>query len=149
MTEQITLSIKAVSKYFGLHQREVSDMMANGVIDSINGEIPPKELDNFIERRKVPFKPVDPEQITSSATRMPRSGIYFLLSHRREVVYVGKSKNLFSRLGEHLRDDAKKFSHYTYIEVVDRGLDEAERYYIDLFRPKFNKTGLCRWQKDD
>lgn len=84
-----------------------------------------------------------------------KAGIY-LLTYKREVVYVGKSKELLRRLYEHrlnyLRFKVGKKGHpYSQAQPIlfdgimihpcnPHDLDRLERQYIALHQPKHNKT---------
>jgi|OM-RGC.v1.015793613 predicted DNA-binding transcriptional regulator AlpA len=65
------------------------------------------------------------------------SGVYFLIKDD-EVVYVGQSRKLLSRLGSHVRDNLGKFDSYCYIKCDEGKLDALESLYIHLIRPKMN-----------
>ena len=59
-------------------------------------------------------------------------GVYFLID-RGEVVYVGQSVNVFSRMREHSK--SKKFDSYVYINCSKGDLDILESLYIHVLRP--------------
>ena len=67
------------------------------------------------------------------------SGIYFLFD-RGNIVYVGKSLDIFVRIRTHYRDEAKVFDRWAYLKCPAEGLDEMEREYIELFQPYLNKV---------
>jgi len=60
--------------------------------------------------------------------------VYFLY-HAEELVYVGKTKQLISRIGQHLD---KKFDSFSYLICEEKYLDQFERAAISHFRPKLN-----------
>lgn len=64
----------------------------------------------------------------------PRSGVYFLCSRGR-VVYIGKSKNVATRLSGHFD---KSFDHVCMIEVPPSELAAQEQYLISMLQPKLN-----------
>lgn len=68
--------------------------------------------------------------------RLPRCGIYFLFSNN-ELVYVGQSTNIYSRLGNHNKD----FDEIAAIEVPQQHLKAIEYGLIAAFDPKLN--GNC------
>lgn len=88
----------------------------------------------------------------SNATDLLRGGVYILV-HKNEVVYVGKSKRMLNRLSAHLSawsaKRREKMPHFVqrlgiyYDEVhicpchPDR-IDALEQSMIDLFRPRNN-----------
>lgn len=78
------------------------------------------------------------EQIVLNSLPIPpRQGIYFLISDG-EIVYIGQTRNLASRLGNHV--NSKDFSGYYILPVDDpKSLDDLERAYITEFKPRLNK----------
>lgn len=65
------------------------------------------------------------------------TGVYFLIDND-EIVYVGQSLNVYSRISAHKKD--KDFDKVFVIKCQKEELTEIERYYILLLRPKHNKT---------
>ena len=59
-------------------------------------------------------------------------GVYFLID-QGEVVYVGQSVNVFSRMREHCK--SKSFNSYSYINCPREDLDILESLYIHVLRP--------------
>jgi hypothetical protein len=89
-------------------------------------------------------------------------GIYALMSGD-EVVYVGQSINLHSRVGQHRKDPAKIFDGYVVLAQCKPGeLDRLENDFIHQYHPIFNKTACahcgylnsrhrpprCQWHED-
>lgn len=70
-----------------------------------------------------------------SKKKESKSLIYFLLSAGR-VVYVGKTKNGFSRPLSHV--GTKDFDEIRVMEVNENSLDELEDEYIRRYEPKYN-----------
>lgn len=66
------------------------------------------------------------------------SGVYFLYRDA-EVVYVGKSVKVFSRITSHA-SNGRPFTHYGVIPCPIKDLDRLEREYIDQLKPVQNKT---------
>lgn len=98
--------------------------------------------------------PIDAFENPSS---MLASGIYLLL-WRREVVYVGKSRQLYARMYSHKnlfeqyrrtgrirlgRDGTPmkviKFDSWRCLACHESDMDRLERQYIAEFRPKYNE----------
>lgn len=72
----------------------------------------------------------------------PVSGVYFLISSENEIVYVGQSTNLISRIPAHYRDK-KKFPHFSKVAVLQvpaEQLNEVEENLIQLLKPRLNGT---------
>ena len=87
---------------------------------------------------------VDPSEILGKhrTPLMNCSGIYFLFNGL-EVVYVGQSKNVITRLANHAKN-GRKFTHYFSIPCPEDELDKTEQYYIERFCPEQNKTPRFR-----
>jgi len=66
------------------------------------------------------------------------SGIYFLMKDYK-VVYIGKSKNLFSRIGNHISDDSKQFDDIKMVPCSEADMNWLEATFIDIIRPNLNK----------
>jgi hypothetical protein len=64
------------------------------------------------------------------------TGVYFLL-RRGEIVYVGQSASVRTRLGQHMA--AVEFDRALWIRFAPEQLDLAERCLIALLRPPLNK----------
>lgn len=65
-------------------------------------------------------------------------GIYFIYNDNEEVVYIGKTTNISSRLTTHIRGKYKnanmiKFANIMYLEK--ESLDDIERFYIQTIKP--------------
>lgn len=63
-------------------------------------------------------------------------GIYFL-SLNGEVIYIGQSLNLLSRIGSHAA--SFYFDDVSYMPCEEKDLNELERRYVRAFMPKLNK----------
>ena len=78
-----------------------------------------------------------------------KSGVYFFMDENDKVVYVGSSKNLYSRLFTHRRNISSKSTDlYKFLRenpfIVSYWLTENYRYleqvFIDKHKPRFNKN---------
>lgn len=69
----------------------------------------------------------------NSSERLPQCGIYFLFLNM-ELVYIGKSANIYTRLGGHHKD----FDRVAVIEVAEKDLGAVEYALIGTFKPKHN-----------
>ena len=74
------------------------------------------------------------------------SGVYFLYNENKELVYIGKSRNIYLRILEHKFENKKKFSFFklagTRSEIF---ADLLEVCIIDIYSKKanlYNKTKL-------
>lgn len=62
-------------------------------------------------------------------------GVYFLV-HKKKVVYVGQSTNVFNRIHTHAQ--YKEFDSYVYIPCEKDMLDKLESLYIHFLSPPLN-----------
>lgn len=65
-------------------------------------------------------------------------GVYFLI-HKRQVMYVGQSINIFNRLAKHVRSGSV-FDSYALISCRPYMLDYLEALYINAFFPPLNTS---------
>jgi len=61
-------------------------------------------------------------------------GVYFLIDGD-EIVYVGQSTNIHSRIAQH---NDKKFDKFTFVECEQSALNMVESIFIHTYRPKLN-----------
>lgn len=66
-------------------------------------------------------------------------GVYFLIESN-QVVYVGKSSNIMSRIRHHSCDEEKQFDSFAYVEFDSREIVSKEAEFIRLFKPTQNKN---------
>lgn len=67
------------------------------------------------------------------------AGLYFLYK-QGELVYIGKSNNIFYRVGMHIHENAKDFDSFEYQIVEDENeRSNLEGYLIEVFKPKYNE----------
>ncbi len=76
---------------------------------------------------------------------LPQSlkGIYFLY-HNDELIYIGKSTCIKSRLKSHIN---KFFNFFSYVEIPQGQLSSYERAYINKFLPGLNIDVLTSQKK--
>lgn len=65
----------------------------------------------------------------------PIAGVYFLVCDD-EIVYVGQSKNVLSRMSGHAD---KRFNTVKMIPVGEEGLLSTERMMIKILKPRYNR----------
>ena len=75
--------------------------------------------------------------------------VYRFLNSNKEIIYIGKSKNLTHRLYSHFNNQRKEWMDEVKSIEVAKFQDGAtmsiyELYYIDLYKPKYNKEGIYR-----
>ena len=70
---------------------------------------------------------------------MPVRGVYWLFSEM-ELVYIGISNNIKSRINNHIQDGFKDFDAVmvTEFEGTDKQLMEYEAMLIKKMNPKYN-----------
>lgn len=104
-------------------------------------------------RRKAPVVPWPPRVWAGRSPRCQRLGpsdltewslptpvgpvVYFLLLDG-VVVYVGQTRCLLARLGDHVK--CKAFSSVRYMPVPEAQLYRVESYWIGKLRPQLNKA---------
>ncbi len=74
---------------------------------------------------------------TKELKKYTLTGVYFLLLDNK-VVYVGKAKNIYSRIHSHILHDRKLFNRVKYKEYDESELDAREYLCIQRFMPKYN-----------
>jgi excinuclease UvrABC nuclease subunit len=72
----------------------------------------------------------------------------YLLYKDNELVYVGVACNIHARLKQHELSN-KNWNNVKYIEETDYlSAIQIENYFIDVYKPKFNKAGSkLTWDK--
>lgn len=68
----------------------------------------------------------------------PDAGYVYLLFESGECVYVGKTKNIHSRMASH--DGEKSFDDVWYVETTLDRMDVLEAFFINRLNPRDNKT---------
>ena len=64
-------------------------------------------------------------------------GIYFL-KFEGQIVYVGQSKSVYSRVSTHKTARIKKFDQIIFMPCEQKNLNDFEGFFINLLRPKYN-----------
>lgn len=68
-----------------------------------------------------------------------KSGIYYLIRDKK-IVYIGKTKNIKSRLRNHAKDDSKSFDTAIAGYIKNKSnMDIIEAILIDSHKPEYNK----------
>lgn len=104
-------------------------------------------IEKFVDDKQYPISrngeipEITKETITSSASKYlhpgePYCGIYFLILDD-EIVYVGQSRDIKSRISQHSKTD-KFWDKFFYILCERDQLNKLESHYINQFKPKYN-----------
>ncbi len=88
-----------------------------------------------------PCKPIPLGEFLLQDSRFP--AVYFLL-HREDVVYVGQSTRLRSRIETHLGEGVKLFDAVAFIRCNVGQLLSLEGHYIRQFSPKYNACKIAK-----
>lgn len=70
-------------------------------------------------------------------------GIYFL-RNGFEIVYVGQSVNVVSRVATHRAEGIKEFDSWHVLPCEREELDELEAEFIQMMKPKYNGQFPCK-----
>ena len=82
---------------------------------------------------------LDSGQIVDNSTLFPpQPCIYYLIDARNEVVYVGQTLNLQSRLREH-KVAGLEFVRFRFFQCEESDLDRLQQGAIDRLNPVLNK----------
>ena len=84
---------------------------------------------------------VSPETILDSLTPIYAAHGIYILFNSGVCVYVGKSKNVLSRICSHA-EKGRSFTHYYIIPCLESELAKTEADYISMFLPAKNKDGI-------
>mgnify|MGYP003124676236 CR=1 FL=1 len=79
-------------------------------------------------------------------SRIP--GVYFLIS-KGEVVYVGQSVNVYSRITSHKsRDEYKRYDEALFLPVPKSDLNDLEVALIHALKPRYNRKSMTKVEPD-
>jgi hypothetical protein len=125
---------------FVYKRKEIFEWAKANLVQHLAGKPIPKTI-TFLEHRKAdPFG--IPEELTSLHSQLKEvfgDGIgpcvYFLIL-KKEIVYVGQSVNLMSRVDSHRL--TKEFDRTLYLPIPKEILNDVEAAFIRKLRPKYN-----------
>lgn len=66
-------------------------------------------------------------------------GIYMLF-FEGQIVYIGQSINIFSRVSRHTQEGKKRFDKFSFFKCERQFLDGIESELIHRYSPKYNST---------
>lgn len=85
---------------------------------------------------------IEPEELIKSSITwhdfINNSAFVYFLIDGKNVVYVGQSVRIHSRIKQHVKD--KDFDRIIWIQVPKLLLSKIENFYIQLLKPRYNKT---------
>lgn len=124
--------------------REAKGWITQNLVKRIQGEaLPPLEL------RVIVDDPVPMEELPKALSLIPGirqldlgllgEGIYFLCKEK-EVVYVGQSVNIPSRVTTHRNEGQKIFNRVYFLRCPEHELDRLEAQFIKTLKPRLNKV---------
>lgn len=126
---------------------EISRWCRANLLDHVEGRDLPRELrinyfwtgaDVQDEILPTAIKPMlGSLRLLPGATTACQPCVYFLCLDD-EVVYVGQSVQLVSRVQSH-RGDGKKFDRVVYLPTPEARLDDVEKAFIVALRPRLNR----------
>lgn len=70
------------------------------------------------------------------------SGVYMLYKNDN-IVYVGESSNILSRIGQHIKEGVKDFDEFEYFELEEEDRMNLEAFIIRIVKPKYNISSGC------
>lgn len=83
------------------------------------------------------------------------TGIYFMYNENKDLMYIGKTIHLNSRVADHLAgrthtdDICHNFKYIKYVEIDNEELlDDYETYYINLYKPKLNVSKVYTYRSE-
>src|SRR5690625_4633215 len=81
-------------------------------------------------------------------------GIYFIYNYNKELMYIGKAKNINQRISQHKRshqseDIRHHFYYYSYFICSDPvNRDIYETFVINKYKPKLNRSKTYTYESE-
>lgn len=91
------------------------------------------------------YKNLDLNSLKRNTISNIHKGIYFLYDND-ELVYIGRSYNVFDRVSTHAVENIKTFNNYSYILTDD--INDIEKYMIYKYKPKYNVMSMRDYKKE-
>lgn len=90
------------------------------------------------EKRKYKISLRDPLKLRKYPKKYkPICGVYFLF-HNERLVYIGKSLNIQTRISNHITENVKLFTSFSFVKNSPRNISALEEAYIEAYKPKYN-----------
>lgn len=94
--------------------------------------------------QEIPQNHLNLDRILLQARQLQaQPGIYYLIDNQDKVIFIGKTRNLYSQLLKH-KVDNKPFVRYHFIPGPETDLDRLEQEAISRFKPVHNKPPVIR-----
>lgn len=146
-------SLGKISRDLGIkiqnRHRAYGDALATSELFSIIHEKDPYNLEKFIQKEINPKK-IHPQLDLNKVDQLPtKTGVYYFYDEDGKLIYIGKSKNIKSRVEQHLRNASTKKAiemreniseirfELTGSELVAL-LKESDE--IKAYKPKYNRA---------
>lgn len=88
-----------------------------------------------------PLLPIANQLFQLQTAHMERAGVVYFLLAGFEVVYVGQTTTLASRIATHLKEKAGEFDRVLYMFVPTPNLVQVETQFIRALNPRLNWVG--------
>jgi hypothetical protein len=113
-----------------------SNLFSNEIKD-LSAAFFKKMVDKQIDKAHKLYK-INRDEIILALMKANKRHFVYLLEKNNQVIYVGRSSNLYSRLMSHKSN--KDFDSIKLIEYIDRSqMVDAEFYFIKYHNPVLNK----------
>lgn len=129
----------------------------------INAYLEKLQIKNFDNYTNAKFENLDKKVFFNesyiSKTELEKipntTGIYFMYNENKELMYIGKTIHLNSRVTDHLAgrthtsDICHNFNYIKYIEIDNETLlDDYETYFINSYKPKLNVSKVQTYHSE-
>lgn len=99
--------------------------------------------ENSLSKQEWYKSPQGIHSISMSVSELVESSYFvYLLIQDEDVVYVGQTNDIYTRLKEHARH--KKFNRVVFLQVPKDCLNMVEEHYINAFKPIYNGSSGTR-----
>jgi hypothetical protein len=104
-----------------------------------------EEVEKYAKfNRHIKHEPKTLDDLRAAAKPLDNAPAIYFLFHGDDLVYVGQSNCPAQRIANHLLDKVKVFDRYALLPCDKLDLLRLEAYYIDHFKPKYNKAGVIQ-----
>ncbi len=154
--------LKSLTNFFGIHNiqshRALGDALATAhlffkLIEEGSKNFLITDLDSLLSLQFQPIKSIEEAKIRKTIadkiSELPKTpGVYIFKSKNDEIIYVGKAKNLRSRVLSYFRSNERRDKKITrsahYLEFIETGSELSafmlESELIKKYKPRHNKA---------